>query len=207
MVGPLDEPVVAGSAEYRRRFERLMLPHLEAVHRLAARLADDATTAEDLVQETYLRAFRSFGSLRDAEKSRSWLCRILARLVIDNHRARRREVLVENVEDLERFSLYERIWDEDPLPYSDRPHDEFLARFDAEEVRAALQALPDVYRVPLVLLYVEGSACSYRELADVLGCPIGTVMSRLHRGRKLLERDLWECARRRGLVKTWHLEG
>ena len=67
--------------------------------------------------------------------------------------------------------------------------------------RAALRTLPEVYRVPLVLLYTE--EMSYRELAEVLGCPVGTEMSRLHRGRKILERELWECAKRRGLVRTW----
>lgn len=206
MVGPVNEPVVAGSAEYRRRFEQLMLPHLAAMHRLAVRLVNDAAAAEDLVQETYLKAYRSFGSLRDPAGARSWLCRILGRLAIDSHRARRREVRVEDVEELDGFSLYERIWDEDPQPYSDRPHDDFLAQFQDEEVRAALQALPDSYRIPLVLLYIEESACTYRELAEVIGCPIGTVMSRLHRGRKILERELWECARRRGLVKTWQPE-
>jgi RNA polymerase sigma-70 factor (ECF subfamily) len=104
-------------------------------------------------------------------------------------------------EELDRFSLYDLIGEEDPFPYSDRLHDDFLARFRDEDVRAALLALPEAYRVPLVLLYTEG--LSYKELAEVLGCPPGTVMSRLHRGRKALERELWDCARRRGLVKTW----
>ena len=205
MVGPASGPVVSGSAEYRRRFELLMLPHLAGMHRLAVKLMNDGPAAEDVVQETYLKAYRAFGSLRDPSRARSWLCRILSRLVIDRHRAREREVLIENVEDFDQFSLYERIWDEDPRPYSETPHDDFLAQFRDDEVRAALQALPDPYRIPLVLLYVEESACTYRGLAEVLGCPIGTVMSRLHRGRKLLERELWECAQRRGLVKTWHV--
>lgn len=74
-----------------------------------------------------------------------------------------------------------------------------LQKFSDDDVRQALLALQEVYRVPLVLLHVED--LSYRELADVLGCPVGTVMSRLHRARKILERDLWECAKRRGFVK------
>jgi RNA polymerase sigma-70 factor (ECF subfamily) len=73
-------------------------------------------------------------------------------------------------------------------------------RFQDEEVRAAA-GTPEEYRIPLVLLYSE--EMTYKQLAEVLGCPIGTVMSRLHRGRKILERALWECAKRRGLVKTW----
>jgi RNA polymerase sigma-70 factor (ECF subfamily) len=104
-------------------------------------------------------------------------------------------------EELDRFSLYDRIADEDPFPYSNRLHDDFLAHFQDEDVRRALLGLPEVYRVPLVLVYAE--EMSYRELAEVLACPLGTVMSRLYRGRKALERELWECARKRGLVKTW----
>jgi RNA polymerase sigma-70 factor (ECF subfamily) len=76
-----------------------------------------------------------------------------------------------------------------------------LAQFRDDEVRAALLALPDKYRLPLILLYAE--EMTYKELSEVLGCPMGTVMSRLHRARKILERELWECATRRGLVKSW----
>jgi RNA polymerase sigma-70 factor (ECF subfamily) len=125
----------------------------------------------------------------------------VSRLAVDRYRRTARELTGIDQEDLDRFSLYNLIWEEDPLPYSDRLHDEFLDEFRDEEVRAALQALPEVYRVPLVLLYVE--ELTYKELAEMLQCPIGTVMSRLHRGRKILERELWECAKRRGLVKTW----
>jgi RNA polymerase sigma-70 factor, ECF subfamily len=183
------------------RFEEATLPHLKALFRLAFRLTGDATAAEDLVQETYLKALQSFRTLRDPDRVRPWLFQILSRLVVDRYRAVSREVPLENPDELDRFSLYDRIADEDPLPYSDNLHDAFLAQFRDEEVRRALLALPQAYRVPLVLLYAEG--LSYRELALVLGCPVGTVMSRLHRGRKALERALWECARRRGLVKEW----
>ena len=124
----------------------------------------------------------------------------MRRLVLDRHRASAREVAVGDLEELDRFSLYELIEQEDPFPYSDRLHHDFLAQFGDEDVRRALLALPEVYRIPLVLLYTED--VSYKELAELLGCPVGTIMSRLHRGRKILERELWECARRRGLVKT-----
>lgn len=186
--------------ESRTRFEALALPHLQALYRFAVRLTGNGTAAEDLVQETYLKAFTAFPSLRDPVRVRSWLFQILSRLVIDHHRSTRREVPMPSPDELDRFSLYDLIWEEDPMPYSDRLHDDFLARFRDEDVRAALLALPDVYRVPLVLLYSE--EMSYRELAYVLHCPAGTVMSRLHRGRKILERELWEYAKSRGLVKT-----
>jgi RNA polymerase sigma-70 factor (ECF subfamily) len=182
-------------------FEEQALPHLKRLFRLALRLTGDPAAAEDLVQETYLKALQSFGSLRDPERVRPWLFQILSRLAIDRHRAAAREVPIEDPDGLDRFSLYDRIANEDPLPYSDNLHDEFLGQFPDEDVRRALLGLPQVYRIPLVLLYVED--LTYRELAEVLGCPVGTVMSRLHRGRKALERELWECARRRGLIKEW----
>jgi len=190
-----------GGAGPARDFEEQTLPHLKPLFRLALRLTGDPAAAEDLVQETYLKALQSFGTLRDPERVRPWLFQILSRLVIDRHRVASREVPIEDPDELDRFSLYDLIANEDPMPYSDNLHDDFLAQFPDEEVRRALLRLPQVYRVPLVLLYVEG--LTYRELAEVLDCPVGTVMSRLHRGRKTLERELWECARRRGLIKSW----
>jgi RNA polymerase sigma-70 factor (ECF subfamily) len=185
-----------------RRFEELALPHLNAVYRLAFRLVGDAAAAEDLVQETYLKAFQSFASLRSADSIRPWLFQILSRLATDRYRSTSREVPLEEAGELDRFSLYDQIADEDPFPYSDRLHDDFLGQFQDDDVRRALAALPEVYRIPVVLLYTE--EMSYQELAEVLACPLGTVMSRLYRGRKALERELWECAKRRGLVKTWN---
>ena len=183
------------------RFEELTLPHLRSLYRFAVRLTGDASAAEDTVQETYLKALQSFANLRDPERVRPWLFQILSRLVTDRHRAAVREVPIDEPDEVDRFSLYDRIADEDPFPYSDRLHEDFLAQFRDEDVRRALLTLPEAYRVPLVLLYAEGM--TYRELAEVLACPVGTVMSRLHRGRKRLERELWECARQRGLVRTW----
>lgn len=185
-----------------RRFEALALPHLKGLYGLAVRLTGDGSAAEDLVQETYLKALQAFPTLRDHGSVRPWLFQILSRLVTDRQRTQGREVLTGDPEELDRFSLYDRIAEEDPFPYSDRLHEEFLAEFRDEDVRGALRALPEEYRVPLVLLYAE--EMSYREIATFLGCPLGTVMSRLHRGRKILERTLWECAKRRGLVRTWN---
>jgi RNA polymerase sigma-70 factor (ECF subfamily) len=187
--------------EVLNRFEELTLPHLKSLYGLAVRLTGDGTAAEDLVQETYLKALQAFPTLRSPDRVRSWLCQILSRLVTDRQRTGDREVLTGDLRELDRFSLYDVIADEDPFPYSDHLHEDFLAQFQDEEVRRALLTLPEEYRVPLVLVYAEG--LSYRELATTLGCPMGTVMSRLHRGRKILERELWECAKRRGLVRTW----
>jgi RNA polymerase sigma-70 factor (ECF subfamily) len=188
------------SDDARRRFEALALPHLPHLYRLAVHLTGADADAEDLVHETYMKGVRAFPGLRDPERVRPWLSRILTRLVLDRHRARGREVAVGDLAELDRFSLYDLVWDEDPLPYSENLHHDFLAQFPDDEVRRALLALPEAYRVPLVLLYVEEP--SYRELAEMLGCPVGTIMSRLHRARKILERELWECAKRRRLVRS-----
>lgn len=185
-----------------KRFEELTLPHLKSLYGLAVRLTGDGSAAEDLVQESYLKALQAFPTLRDPGRVRSWLFQILSRLITDRQRNEGREVLTGDPKELDRFSLYDLIAEEDPLPYSDHLHEDFLAQFPDEEVRGALLALPHEYRVPLVLLYAEGM--SYREIATFIGCPLGTVMSRLHRGRKILERTLWECAKRRGLVRTWN---
>jgi RNA polymerase sigma-70 factor (ECF subfamily) len=184
----------------RSRFEELALPHLAHLYKLAVRLTGRPQDAEDVVQETYVKALAAFPALREPERIRPWLAQILTRLVVDRHRTPPRELAVGDLAELDRFSLYDLIWDEDPLPYSDTLHRDFLAQFPDDEVRRALLALPEVYRVPLVLLYVE--ELSYRELAETLGCPVGTIMSRLHRARKIMERELWECAKRRGLVRS-----
>ena len=191
-----------GAEPDTHRFEELALPHLNALYRLAFRLTGDTTAAEDLVQETYLKAFQGFNSLRSAESIRPWLFQILSRLSTDRYRSTRREVPLDEAVELDRFSLYDQIADEDPFPYSNRLHDDFLSQFQDDEVRRALAALPEAYRIAVVLVYTE--EMSYQQLAEVLGCPLGTVMSRLYRGRKALERELWECAKRRGLVKAWN---
>src|SRR5262245_66574519 len=157
--------------ETQRRFEMLALPHLGHLYRLAVRLQRSTQDAEDLVQETYVKALRAFPALRDAERIRPWLCKILTRLVYDGHRSEPREVAVGDLAALDRFSLYELIDQEDPFPYSDQLHRDFLARFDDAEVRRALLALPEAYRGPLVLLFFVG--VFYNEMASLMDCTIG----------------------------------
>lgn len=198
---PSKAPPDGGQPVDMAGFESVTLPYLQSVYRLAVRLVGDIATAEDLTQETYLKAMQAFHSLHDHGRARSWLFQILSRLVVDRHRSGTRDVPLDESIDLDRFSLYDRIAEEDPFPYSETLHDDFLAQFQDEDVRRALLSVPEVYRVPLVLVYTED--LTYCELAELLGCPVGTVMSRLHRGRKAVERALWDCARRRGWVKEW----
>jgi RNA polymerase sigma-70 factor, ECF subfamily len=199
--GPPREAPPASAGERDRRFEALVLPHVTYLYRLAVRLTGRPSDAEDLVQETCVRALRAVEGLRQPDRARGWLSQILSRLIIDRARGEPPEVVVGDLEALDHFSLYDLVQDEDPFPYSERLHEDFLEQFATEEVREALLRLPEAFRVPLVLLYTDD--LSYAELAEILGCPVGTVMSRLHRGRKLLERQLWEFAKERGLIRTW----
>jgi RNA polymerase sigma-70 factor (ECF subfamily) len=148
-------------------FEIATLPYLKPLFRFAVRLTANPAAAEDLVQETYLRALQSFGTVRDQGSVRPWLFRILSRLVIDRHRAYGREVPLEGSEDLDRFSLYDRIADEDPLPYSDNLHDRLPGpvpgRGRASRAPWPSGKLPN----PLVLLHAE--EMSYRDIAEVIG--------------------------------------
>jgi len=189
------------SMEQQRNFEELALPHLRSLYGVAIRLSADPQDAEDLVQDTYIKALQAFPFLREPEKVRPWLWQILSRAAMDRFRREPQEIYVGDLQDLDGFSLYHKVRDEDPFPYSDRLHQDFLAQFRDEEVNRALLALPEEYRLPLVLFYVE--ELSYRELAEVLECPMGTIMSRLFRGRKMIERELWEYAKEKGLIKRW----
>src|SRR5262249_30355036 len=124
---PMTHTQCGPETDRARRFEELTLPHLRSLYWLALRLAGNAAAAEDLVQETYLKALQAFETLRDPSRAKPWLFQILSRLAIDRHRVYSREVPIEDAEDLDRFSLYDRIAEEDPFPYSDHLHDDFLA--------------------------------------------------------------------------------
>ncbi|MET0646954.1 MAG: sigma-70 family RNA polymerase sigma factor [Pyrinomonadaceae bacterium] len=158
-------------AERLRRFEEAATPHLADVYRLARQMSD-AQRAPDLTQETYLRAWRYFDSFEQGTNCRAWLFRILHNVWADHWRRSRPEV-----EDAEVFVE----------PYYDW-EDEFLNEELSEEVEVALAQVPEVYRWAVLLADVE--ELSYREIAAVMGCPVGTVMSRVNRGRRTLARLL-----------------
>ncbi len=174
----------------REEFEALARENLARLYSLARRLAGDG--AEDLVQECLLNAYRSFGSLRAPEAGPRWLQSILVNAFRDRLRREARAVEEVGVDDVDEFSLYRTVADEDPLPYSDTLHMDFLRAFGREDVHAVLLRLPEIYRAPLVLRYMEGYAT--KEIARLLGTPLGTVLARLHRGRKLFEREMWRYA-------------
>jgi len=174
-------------AAEREAFEVLARQSLPRLYSLARRLGGE--DAEDLVQECLLKAYRSFGSLQERVAGPKWLQSILVNTFRDRLRKAARTVQEVGVDDVDDFSLYRTIAEEDPLPYSDTLHLDFLQSFGREDVREVLLRLPTIYRAPLVLRYIDGYAT--KEIARMLELPIGTVLAQLHRGRKLFEREMW----------------
>jgi len=183
--------------ERKERFRQLVVDDLPRLYGLARRLVGEE--AEDAVQDCLLKAFRSLNTLSDESAARSWLTAILVNCCRDRGRARLRRPDEVELEEAERFSLFRRIADEDPFPYSDSLHMDFLGQFDRDDLRRVLLTLPDIYRVPLVLVHMQGF--STKEAATLVDAPLGTVLARLHRGRKLLEKRIWEYAESHGLLK------
>jgi RNA polymerase sigma-70 factor (ECF subfamily) len=184
----------------RPSFTVLASEHLERLYSIARPLVDDQ--AEDAVQDCLLKAFRAYDQLADPACAGAWLTSILVNCCRDRARARVRRpdpIDVDDLEHLEEFSLFRRIADDDPFPYSDSLHLDFLCQFGREDVRAVLMVLPDIYRLPLVLVHMQGFAT--KEVARMLDTPLGTILARLHRGRKLFERELWQYAERNGLLR------
>jgi RNA polymerase sigma-70 factor (ECF subfamily) len=177
-----------------RELAREQLPRLLS---LARRLVGD--DAEDAVQDCLLKAFERLDQLHDAAAAPAWLTRILVNCCRDRGRASARRPTEIDFDAVEEFSLFRKIAYEDPLPYSDSLHLDFLAEFGPEDVRAVLLRLPEIYRTPLVLVYMDGYLA--RELAEMIDVPLGTVLARLHRGRKLFETQMWEYAEDAGLLR------
>jgi RNA polymerase sigma-70 factor, ECF subfamily len=162
----------------------------------ALRLTRNQADAEDLVQDAYLRAYRSFASFEQGTNLKAWLYRILTNAYINAYRAKQRRPETEQLDEVEELFLYRRLGQ---LPGAGRStEDEVMDLFTDDEVKRALEDLPDQFRIPVLLSDVEGF--SYAEIADIMGTPAGTVMSRLHRGRKAMQQRLLAYARERGLV-------
>jgi RNA polymerase sigma-70 factor (ECF subfamily) len=187
---------VGATERDKRAFQELAQAELSRLYALARRLTDH--DAEDLVQECLLRGYRAFGTLREPAAAGGWLRSILVNALRDRGRRESRTPREVAIEDVDEFSLYQTLADEDPFPYSDTLHLDFLGSFGEDDVRAVLLTLPLLYRAPLVLRYIEGF--DTKEVAAMLDAPLGTVLARLHRGRKLFERELWSYARSHGLL-------
>ncbi len=177
--------------------------HGDALYGYCLHLARHEADAQDLLQETLLRAMRAHHRLREPERVRPWLFTIATNAWRDGQRARSRRPATVPLEPEaidEEFSLFATIAIEDPFPYSDELHLDFLRLFADEDMQAVFGEISAPYRLPLILTTVHGFSC--KESAAILGIPLGTLLSRLHRGRRQLERGLWDYAVRRGLVKV-----
>jgi RNA polymerase sigma-70 factor (ECF subfamily) len=188
------DPAAADPDPVFRELAREQLPRLLSI---ARRLVGD--DAEDAVQDCLLKAFLKFGQLHDPAAAPAWLTKILLNCCRDRGRAGARRPSQVDFDAVEEFSLYRKIAYEDPFPYSDSLHLDFLAEFGPEDVRAVLLRLPEIYRIPLVMVYMDGYLA--RELAELIEVPLGTVLARLHRGRKLFEAQMWEYAEQTGLLQ------
>jgi RNA polymerase sigma-70 factor, ECF subfamily len=181
---------LADDARGRVRFEEEALELSDQVYQVARRLVGSREEAEDLMQETYARAFRSWRSFQPGTNMRAWLLRILTNLNIDRARARQRRPQTEPLEEGDYF-LYNRLAESSG---DSQPEEEerVLARLSQDNVVSALSELPHDFRDTVVLVDIGGF--SYAEAAQILDVPVGTVMSRLHRGRRILKRQLAEEA-------------
>lgn len=194
------------TSERRRtdaRYQALVEPHLDALYGYCVNLSSSPQDAEDLLQDALLRGLRGHDGLRDREKARSWLFTIVTNAWRDRHRSRGRELDTFSMDasaEEDDFSLYETVAIEDPFPYSDELHLDFLRLFRNGDVRRVFAEIAPVHRLPLILTAVHGFSC--KEAASILDVPLGTVLSRLHRGRRQLERGMWDYAVRNRLVEV-----
>ena len=179
------------------QFADLAMPYMSALYAAALRMTRNPTDAEDLVQETYLRAYRGFGGFREGTNLKAWLYKILTNTFINSYRAKKRRPDEVDLDDSEDFFLYRRLGGLESVAADRTPEAEVLESIPDEMVKEALEALPEQFRMAVLLADVEGF--SYKEIAEILDVPIGTVMSRIHRGRKQLQKRLWEYAERNNL--------
>jgi RNA polymerase sigma-70 factor (ECF subfamily) len=186
----------AGQDGLESRFEAEALPLLPGMYSAAYRLTRNASDAEDLVQETFLRAYRGFHQFEPGTNLKAWLYRILTNTFINSYRKKQREPQTISDDEVEEWYLYSKMSEEGMEPSAEST---VLESLPDEDVQEALSSLPEQFRIAVLLADVEGF--SYKEIAEITDVPIGTVMSRLHRGRKALEKRLWEVVRERGLVR------
>ena len=178
-------------------FETEALSFLDALYRTGLRMTRSEAEAEDLVQETYIRAFRFRHQFTPGTNLKAWLFRILTNTFINQYRRKAARPDTTELDDVEESILYRHMRDVSPGSASPDPEAELIDNTLSSEVKDALEALPEKFRTTL-LLDVEGF--SYKEIAEMVGVPIGTVMSRLHRGRKFLQQKLYDVARERGIA-------
>jgi RNA polymerase sigma-70 factor (ECF subfamily) len=184
----------------RKDFADDAMQYAPQLYSAAMRLTRNAADAEDLVQDTYLRAWRSFATFQEGTNLRAWLYRILTNSFINKYRAKQRRPDESGMDNIEDLYLYKRLSTLDSSLGNRSAEDTMFELFTDDEVKSALEELPENFRLPVLLADVEGF--HYKEIAEMLEIPVGTVMSRLHRGRKAMHKLLYDFASERGLISS-----
>jgi RNA polymerase sigma-70 factor, ECF subfamily len=176
----------------KEEFEREAMPHMSLLHNYAYKMTGNELDADDLVQDTYLRAYRFFHKFEKGTNCKAWLFRIMKNLFINNYRKNQKQPNKVDYDEIENF--FETI-KSDKLDSNDLQEKVFANLLD-DELTRALNSMQDDFKTVVILCDIEG--LSYEEIADFVQCPIGTVRSRLHRGRKMLQQKLLSYAKKRG---------
>lgn len=185
-------------ARVQVEFEELFSPILSMAYGTAVRLTRDRIEAEDLIQDAALLAYRAFASFQPGTNFKAWFFRILTNAFYSRHRKDKHERANISAEDLPALFLYTKTAEAGLHSQESDPASALMDKLDSEQVGAALEELPEEYRLVATLYFIEDF--SYQQIAEVLGCPVGTVRSRLHRGRRMLQRTLWDVAVERGII-------
>lgn len=183
-------------ADKKQSFEKEALAHIDSLHRTALRMTKNENDANDLVQETFLKAYRFWDKFEEGSNCRAWLFKIMTNIFINNYRAKSWKPQAVDLEEVDDDFLFNQL---SALGPADNPEQLFFNKVFDDDVRAAIDDLPDDFRLVVMLSFLEGF--SYQEISDIVGLNIGTVKSRLHRGRKLLQKSLWHYAVKNGFVK------
>ncbi len=196
MVLPLVAVVSRGTRKKQAEFEAEALPHMDVLYNFALRTTGNENDAQDLLQETYLKAYRFWDKYEKGTNIRAWLFRIMKNSYINRYRKETKEPDKVDYDEIENFYNTIRAESTDPNDLQQKLFGNLLG----DEVTRALESLPDDFRTVVILCDIEG--LTYEEIAEFVECPIGTVRSRLHRGRKLLQAKLYEYAKKQGVIKS-----
>jgi len=182
----------------RAQFESLIRPLLDSMYRTALRMTKNSDDAEDLVQETCLKAFRYFDRFEDGSNLKAWLFKILTNLFINRYRKKAKEPTPVEYDEAEDFFLYTQMVQSGAVSEESGPEKDLFDRMLGSDVSEAIDELPEDFRIVVVMAFIEG--LSYEEISAALDLPMGTVKSRLHRGRKMLQKSLYQYARKAGVI-------